>query len=431
MKKKFTMLLLSVSLLCCKKQSEVTDSSSDLKAEVYALLKDSMSVSDFNHLHWSAATVTSVQDDDVSLLRIPISLQPNCSEFVLILLRAERVVSNSRIIKLIMNSNGDKLSPGFNGKIEISTLRRTPLMKSRVINGYFENDVRVLSPAMNSREESLASPPNVINTFEPYKANTSVWMDWFSLTGTAQVRKAVSYINVTAEPNSGAGGGGLNYEEPLVIDFEPPAESLKPIEIEKFLKCFNDLPDAGAICSIEILADIPVDTNPNLLFDWTIGSPGHVFLQIKKTSGNKTVTQNIGFYPVTGWKTMITPAPVNGMFVDNGKHEFNAGCKQDISPDDFKKTLDHISYLARFIKYDIDEYNCTDFALSVYNIIRISDPLEIPKYDLPGAFTPFGSSTPQGLFNKLKSMKQSGTDASNINIPGVKGWVSESNGPCN
>jgi len=55
----------------------------------------------------------------------------------------------------------------------------------------------------------------------------------------------------------------------------------------------------------------------------------------------------------------------------------------------------------------------------------------IAKYDLPNGVAPYGSSTPQGLYNKLKSMQQTGIEAGNINIPGVKGWVGNSDGPCN
>jgi len=62
---------------------------------------------------------------------------------------------------------------------------------------------------------------------------------------------------------------------------------------------------------------------------------------------------------------------------------------------------------------------------------RISNPLEIPKYDIPGGIAVNGTNTPQGLFNELKSMQASGVEAENITIPGFKGFVADSNGPCN
>ena len=76
----------------------------------------------------------------------------------------------------------------------------------------------------------------------------------------------------------------------------------------------------------------------------------------------------------------------------------------------------------------IDEFNSTDFALEVFNTIRdVDHKLLIPKYDIPGGMAPFGTSIPQGLFNLLTGMKKNGSsEASNILIPGYKGWVTNS-----
>jgi hypothetical protein len=102
-------------------------------------------------------------------------------------------------------------------------------------------------------------------------------------------------------PAAGEGSGGSNYipqaatgsssstdETKIIevksklIDFEP-SEELNAINVEKFLKCFSNVPDNGATCSIEILTDLPVDSEPNTFFNWQTGSPGHTFLQITKT----------------------------------------------------------------------------------------------------------------------------------------------------
>jgi len=64
--------------------------------------------------------------------------------------------------------------------------------------------------------------------------------------------------------------------------------------------------------------------------------------------------QNIGFYPMIGWKTLLTTAPVEGKFVDNSEHEFNASLKMSLTPEDLKKTLDEMIYLSSVVKYDID-----------------------------------------------------------------------------
>ena len=141
--------------------------------------------------------------------------------------------------------------------------------------------------------------------------------------------------------------------------------------------------------------------------------------------------QNIGFYPTHGWKAILSNAPVEGKFVDNSNHEFNATLKMNVTPGEFNKTIQRALELSKYIKYDIDEYNCTDFALDVFNTTRLANPVLIPKYDIPGGMTSNGTNTPQGLFSKIKGMQQAGVEQQNINIPGFKVFVASSDGPCN
>ena len=82
-------------------------------------------------------------------------------------------------------------------------------------------------------------------------------------------------------------------------------------------------------------------------------------------------------------------------------------------------------------KNDIDEYNCTDWAVQMFNGQR-TNKLELDKYDIPGGQAPAGTNTPQGLYLKLKAMKSAGgNEAANITIPAVKGYVANSSGACN
>jgi hypothetical protein len=71
----------------------------------------------------------------------------------------------------------------------------------------------------------------------------------------------------------GTGGGDANgdgvvrKDAPLLVDFE--YQDTKPaIDIKKYLECFSAIPDEGATCTIEILADIPVDGDPSKFFNW-------------------------------------------------------------------------------------------------------------------------------------------------------------------
>lgn len=89
-----------------------------------------------------------------------------------------------------------------------------------------------------------------------------------------------------------------------------------------------------------------------------------------------------------------------------------------------------MEYLSKFVRYDIDDYNCTDFALEVFNSVR-SSALDIQKMDIPGAMAPQGSNTPQGLYLTLQQMKQaSGPEANNIWVSQYQGSAGSSSGPC-
>src|SRR5690606_38714654 len=134
-----------------------------------------------------------------------------------------------------------------------------------------------------------------------------------------------------------------------------------------------------------------------------------------KQNGQYSVTQNIGFYPASQLKTLLTTAPVDGVFEDNQHHEFNASLKMILSSEQFKLLISKMSDLRKRVKYDIDEYNCSDFALEVFNFARKGKELELPKLDIPGAATNQGSNTPQGLYLKLKQMKDTNnSEASNV-----------------
>ena len=65
---------------------------------------------------------------------------------------------------------------------------------------------------------------------------------------------------------------------------------------------------------------------------------------VKKSNGSASVQQNIGFYPDQGWKTMLTPAPVTGKFVDNAGHEFNASLSMSLTPEQLQSVINEILY---------------------------------------------------------------------------------------
>jgi hypothetical protein len=387
-------------------------------------------------------------------------------DFVLLKTNAEGNCLDGRIIHLSRDDENEVSGRNpfsFNGSITISSLNRKSVLSSSIVNGYileFLTDNQLAGIAAATTVAPSYFLPNVLvyakrHTDGRGGSSLETMVNFQSLLSeVGGSNYGSNYYNPIYNYGGGSSGGNGsgNYnssgpyrhtenavaepysepvlEKPVVVDFER-VEHFPAIEIEKYLKCFASVPDNGATCSIEILADIPVDSDPNKLFNWQTESPGHTFIQIKKTNGSQSVVQNIGFYPVSNWKVTLTPAPIEGKIADNGEHEFNASLKMNLSSEDLKSVLNKIHYLSRFIKYDIDEYNCTDFALDVFNEVR-TNKLTIPLYEIPGGMAAAGTSTPHGLYNQLKAMKKAnGPEAANINIPGVKGWVAKSSGQCN
>jgi hypothetical protein len=437
MKPILTFLIIAFFVAGCKRTIETTQHNNGYLEQIMACLEDSVDAAVYDNLNFTGTILSQSESADLHIVNIPFK-NKNLHEFVLLQTDNSGTILQGRLITL----SREKAEPGsgYNGKIVIQSLAKRVLVSSDIRNGYIidlpKQGIRNPGLQASQPDQTKTSPsPDIVDigTIQPNGSiSYSEWIKlvsmyyWGNLDG--------NYYSPSGAGNyNGDGGSGSPSEVPLILVGYETQISNPAIDIKTFIDCFSSIPDEGATCSIEIFADIPVDNDPNKLFDWETESPGHTFLQIKKSNGSRSIMQNIGFYPKTNWKSMLTPAPVDGKFVDNGGHEFNASFKINISPAKLQSALTQIAYLARFVKYDIDEYNCTNFALEVFNSVRHFDnKLVIPRYDIPGGMAPGGTCTPQGLYNELKRRKQSGNaEANNIVIPGYKGWVAKSNGPCN
>ena len=450
MKRTFTLIFFSVILFSCKK--EISQVNPDRFLEnVKTDLKDSVNESDYSSLDFSEAVLNKVDSVGLYFLRVPFKGKSVATDFVMVNTDKEGKVKKGRIIHLEgkVNEFGEGIvkQRGFEGSISISALNRKVILNSPVDNGY----ITAFHLQQNTREQLMEAnvmPEVVVVAYVSTGIDYSTWL-WlnslfynynYDTGGGAGGGSYYGSIDGGGGYYYGGGGGGsygdtdgggstVTEDKTMLIDVDTYVYK-DPIDVEKYLKCFENIPDAGAKCEITIYTDIPVDSDPNKIFDFSTGSPGHTYIGIKKVNaaGDQSVLQYIGFYPKTGWKT-IGNFPTDAKFVDDGQHEYNASFDKTLRPDQLRSVISEIRSLEHS-SYDLDDFNCTDWALKVFN--NQGYKLSIPKYLVPGSIKADGVNTPQGVYNKLKEMKTTNApNSDNIAIGFMKGWASNSNGPCN
>ena len=202
------------------------------------------------------------------------------------------------------------------------------------------------------------------------------------------------------------------------------------IDLGAWLKCFTDIPDAGASCSITICADLPVDDDPTANVNLYNGATGHCFMQLKKTNGAQSVTQVIGFTAQDPLAAIVHGDEfVPGKLVDNANHKYDASITMNTSADGFNHALEQMKTMSNNLAYSITRFDCLDFALDVFNSIRPNNPLLLPKLYNTGS-TWDVISTGERMYDFLNDMKDYGdAEAPNILIGGPL-YIGTSHGPC-
>jgi len=443
MKQVYFLLIGFITLSSCQK--ELKQKESDYMYSVKTTLKGNLSSQDYSELDFSRAILSNTDSVQLYFLRIPFNGKKIQNDFILLQTSRDGQVQKGKIIHLEGGRKKKDYSVSWNGSVMISSLNRKEVLQSAVTNGYIEAFHKKSAEAkLNSMMDPGMLPEVIVVAYVNDGISYSDWIwlqslfyDSMRLDAEGSSGGSSSYYGSLDGSYGGSGGYYSGSTDPvtdvtteplMLVDIDSYVNN-PAIDIAKYLKCFDAIPDAGSTCSVEIFTDIPVDTDPTKLFNWNTESPGHVFLQLKKSNGTQYALQNIGFYPSSNWKEVLDANPVDSKIVDDGGHEFNASLKMSLTPYQFRDMLKKAEALSA-TKYDTDQFNCTDFALDIFNYVRA--PLEIPRYSVPGGVGLYGTRTPQGLYVKLREMKNNGDpEAPNITIGFKKAWVASSDGPCN
>ena len=214
------------------------------------------------------------------------------------------------------------------------------------------------------------------------------------------------------------GGGG-----PVEVD--PPLGNPDAIDPKKYTDCFNKVSDQLATYSLTLYSDIPVDQDAGVVFDLKAHYAGHTFIALHKSNPYASIRQVFGFYPGSFWGA-ISGNNTASKIVDDSEHEYQASYTISLSPSQFAAAVQRIQQLNGH-SYHISNFNCTDFALSVFHAAG-GQMLLNPQYNIPVYGNSSGNNTPNGVYEQIALMQAAGVTGATAN--GNKNYGPHGKGPC-
>ncbi|AMC10242.1 hypothetical protein Lupro_02785 [Lutibacter profundi] len=154
-----------------------------------------------------------------------------------------------------------------------------------------------------------------------------------------------------------------NHPDEIILDPSSitVVETLKPIlDLNDFLKCINK--NIGA--TITIYVDQPF-ANSDVIAS-PLDKAGHSFISINQNGNVST----FGFYP-NGHATPYSPTQSSAIGDDSG-HSYDVSISFNVAPSVLQNIMEY-SYNYNPI-YDLNSYNCTDFAIEIGNMAGLSLP---------------------------------------------------------
>ncbi len=167
--------------------------------------------------------------------------------------------------------------------------------------------------------------------------------------------------------------------------------------LQQSLQCFEPV-NPTALYSLTLCADIPDNTQPTRVH--IKSETGHVFLVFSKISGKDSIHNVFGFYPRRPASSLFFKN-VRSEILNNGRREYNASVTTELDAAAFGYALRKAVQLAGK-KYNINRYNCYDYALEIFNTVSGKDPIPGRHIRFPFIFGKGGS--PCGLYADLYSL---------------------------
>jgi hypothetical protein len=199
-------------------------------------------------------------------------------------------------------------------------------------------------------------------------------------------------------------------EWPIDVLVNAPPVGTIISDINKYLKCFDT--NSGAQFTIYVDQPIPNsrDAYDRNGLDVDVG---HTFIGIKQGAQ----TRLLGFYPATGVAPWDPSEP--SALVDDSAHPYDVKIDISITASQLSTILNQIKNRAG--TYNLNSYNCTDFALGACASAGLSLP------DTSGNWPGGGGTNPGDLGEDIRLMNSSST----ITVSKNSGTAPSNSGTCN
>ncbi len=187
----------------------------------------------------------------------------------------------------------------------------------------------------------------------------------------------------------GTSGGNSPWTPSLILNIPPPGDKIT--NILDYLKCFNT--SSNAI--VNIYVDQPTTNSSNAWsVDGTNVDVGHTFISIEQ-NGKVRV---FGFYPSIG-VSPYSPSTTS-VLVDDSNHHYDLKVTINVSG---SRLNDVINYTNNYNSvYNLNSFNCTDFALNVASRSGVSLPDNVGSW--PGG----SGSNPGNLGQDIRASSSFG-----------------------
>ena len=446
MKKYIYLALLSVVFFACKKQEQghvsipPIDGGETYYDNVKAYLKINLSGTDYLKANFDDA-VLSKQGKDW-FLRVAFINKKMSTDFILVQSDSLGHCSGGKFVHIRRDSSDMKT---FNGKVVTESFQHSAVAKK------VQNNIATVLDCEDEegyQEYGACGAVDIVPSFSCDDCLPEVIVVGYT-GGGGSSSGGISYSDYLNLVSLAGAGSNTTFSSAIyspVIVPENPVTPLKPIkpspdiiinyeasvnnpgiDVAAFMKCFSTIPDPGATCSVTIYTDLPVDDNPQYIFNILTGATGHSFLQLTKTNGTQSVTQIIG--KTTSKVAAVLGGDVAGKIVDNAGHKWNASLTMNITPAQLQTEINGILAIGSTPSYNMWENDCVDYSVGILNLVRPNNKLDIVM--LNDVTSGESYSTPQGLYMTLDQMKQAdGPEATNIVTDAIN-HAGTSHGACN